>query len=174
MFRVYVGLKNWSCQTVRVIHVIRCSNLRVQENYFLQNRGEMVSIINSVDTGHEDMIHDAEVDYYGLRLATCSSDNSVKVYDIKNGASTLLDDLKGHFGPVWQIAWSHPKFGNLLASCSYDRKVIIWKESNRKWGKYYEYSNHDSSVNSVQFAPAELGLILACGMYNTQLLYYCL
>lgn len=123
----------------------------------------MVSIINSVDTGHEDMIHDAEVDYYGLKLATCSSDNSVKVYDIKNGASTLLDELKGHFGPVWQIAWSHPKFGNLLASCSYDRKVIIWKETNRKWGKYYEYSNHDSSVNSVQFAPSELGLILACG-----------
>lgn len=123
----------------------------------------MVSMINSIDTGHEDMIHDAEVDYYGLRLATCSSDNSVKVYDIKNGASTLLDDLKGHLGPVWQVAWSHPKFGNLLASCSYDRKVIIWKEQQRKWVKTYEYANHDSSVNSVQFAPAEFGLILACG-----------
>lgn len=123
----------------------------------------MTTILNSIDTGHEDMIHDAEVDYYGLRLATCSSDHSVKIYDIKNGAHNLLDDLKGHFGPVWQIAWSHPKFGNLLASCSYDRKVIIWKESQGKWSKYYEYANHDSSVNSVQFAPAEFGLILACG-----------
>ncbi|KAL3286988.1 hypothetical protein HHI36_001474 [Cryptolaemus montrouzieri] len=122
----------------------------------------MVTLLQTIDTGHEDMIHDAEVDYYGLRLATCSSDNSVKVYDIKNG-NTLLDDLKGHFGPVWQIAWSHPKFGNLLASCSYDKKVIIWKESNGKWGKYYEYANHDSSVNSVQFAPDEFGLILSCG-----------
>ena len=129
----------------------------------------MGSIIYSVDTGHEDMVHDAEVDYYGLRLATCSSDNSVKVYDIKNGTSTLIDDLKGHFGPVWQIAWSHPKYGNLLASCSYDRKVIIWKETNRKWGKYYEYSNHDSSVNSVQFAPPEFGLILACGRSNVKI-----
>ncbi|KAJ3638041.1 hypothetical protein MTP99_001450 [Tenebrio molitor] len=123
----------------------------------------MVSILNSIDTGHEDMVHDAEVDYYGLRLATCSSDNSVKVYDIKNGGTALIDDLKGHFGPVWQIAWSHPKFGNLLASCSYDRKVIIWKEQNGKFTKYYEYANHDSSVNSVQFAPPEYGLVLACG-----------
>ncbi|KAI4466854.1 nuclear pore complex protein sec13 / seh1 family member [Holotrichia oblita] len=123
----------------------------------------MVSVLNTIDTGHEDMIHDAEIDYYGLRLATCSSDNSVKIYDIKNGAHTLLEDLKGHFGPVWQIAWSHPKFGNLLASCSYDRKVIIWKEMQGKWNKYYEYANHDSSVNSVQFAPPEFGLILACG-----------
>lgn len=124
----------------------------------------MVSVLNNIDTGHEDMIHDAEVDYYGLRLATCSSDHSVKVYDIKNGTHTLVDDLKGHFGPVWQVAWGHPKFGNLLASCSYDRKVIIWKEiATNKWTKYYEYSNHDSSVNSVQFAPVNYGLILACG-----------
>ena len=28
-----------------------------------------------------------------------------------------------HEGPVWQVAWAHPKFGSILASCSYDRKV---------------------------------------------------
>lgn len=123
----------------------------------------MVSVLNTIDTGHEDMIHDADVDYYGLHLATCSSDNSVKIYDIKNGAHNLLEDLKGHFGPVWQVAWSHPKFDNLLASCSYDRRVIIWKRQQGKWRKYYEYANHDSSVNSVQFAPSEFGLMLACG-----------
>lgn len=123
----------------------------------------MVSVLNNIDTGHEDMIHDAEVDYYGLRLATCSSDHSVKIYDIRSGAHALIDDLKGHFGAVWQVAWGHPKHGNLLASCSYDRKVIIWKEQNGKWSKYYEYANHDSSVNSVQFAPVSYGLILACG-----------
>ena len=50
-----------------------------------------------------------------------------------------------HEGPVWQIAWAHPMYGNLLASCGYDRKVIIWKETNGSWGKLYEYSNHDSS-----------------------------
>lgn len=122
----------------------------------------MVSLIQSIDTGHEDMIHDAQVDYYGLRLATCSSDSSIKLYDIKNGHS-LLDDLKGHRGPVWQLAWSHPKFGNLLASCSYDKRVLIWKETNGKWSIFYEHASHDSSVNSIQFAPPEFGLMLACG-----------
>jgi len=81
----------------------------------------MVSVLNTVDTGHEDMIHDAEMDYYGLKLATCSSDNSVKIFDLKNGTQSLVAVLKGHIGPVWQVAWAHPKFGNLLASCSYDR-----------------------------------------------------
>ena len=29
--------------------------------------------------------------------------------------------------------------------------------------KFYEYANHDSSVNSVCWAPHDFGLILACG-----------
>ena len=53
--------------------------------------------------------------------------------------------LYRHEGPVRQLAWSHPMYGSLLASCSYDRKVIIWKEQNGAWDKLYEYSNHDSS-----------------------------
>jgi len=122
----------------------------------------MVSVLNTIDTGHEDIVHDAEMDYYGVQLATCSSDNSVKVFNVKNGTQTLTADLKGHYGPVWQVAWAHPKFGNILASCSYDRKVIIWKE-NKEWTKFYEYNNHDASVNSISFAPHEFGLMLACG-----------
>lgn len=50
-----------------------------------------------------------------------------------------------HEGPVWQVAWAHPMYGNILASCSYDRKVIIWKEENGTWEKTYEYTGHDSS-----------------------------
>ncbi|XP_065829904.1 protein SEC13 homolog [Oscarella lobularis] len=122
----------------------------------------MATVINSVDTSHEDMIHDAQLDYYGRRLATCSSDRSVKIFDVTDGSQTLVADLRGHEGPVWQVSWAHPKFGNVLASCSYDRKVIIWKETDQDWSKLYEYSSHDSSVNSVSWAPHEWGLMLAC------------
>ena len=44
--------------------------------------------------------HDAQMDYYGCRLATCSSDRSVRIYDVKNGTQTLTADLRGHEGPV--------------------------------------------------------------------------
>lgn len=40
--------------------------------------------------------------------------------------------------------------------------MIIWKELG-DWTKVYEYTGHDSSVNSVAWAPHEFGLILACG-----------
>jgi protein transport protein SEC13 len=123
----------------------------------------MVSVINTVDTSHDDMIHDAQMDYYGTRLATCSSDRSVKIFDVKTAQHVLLADLRGHEGPVWQLAWAHPMYGSILASCGYDKKVIIWKETNGTWSKLYEHNSHESSVNSVCWAPFEYGLILASG-----------
>lgn len=43
----------------------------------------MVSVLQTIDSGHEDLIHGAEIDYYGLNLATCSSDNTIKVKFLK-------------------------------------------------------------------------------------------
>ena len=53
-------------------------------------------------------------------------------------------------------------YGPILASCSYDRRVIIWKETGGRWSKLHEHASHDSSVNSVCWAPYELGLVLVC------------
>ena len=39
--------------------------------------------------------HDAQMNYYGTKLATCSSDRSVKVFDVKNGQQALVADLRG-------------------------------------------------------------------------------
>lgn len=56
-----------------------------------------------------------------------------------------------HTGPVWQVAWAHPKFGQILASCSYDGKVIIWKEQQGQgpgaggWSKIKEHTLHKAS-----------------------------
>jgi protein transport protein SEC13 len=109
------------------------------------------------------MIHDAQMDYYGRKLATCSSDCLVKIWEIDENIQKLLAELKGHEGPVWQVAWGHPKYGNILASCSYDRKVIIWREINASnWEMIYEYGQHQQSVNSIAWAPPECGLMLAC------------
>ncbi|KYQ93599.1 WD40 repeat-containing protein [Tieghemostelium lacteum] len=117
----------------------------------------------SLDTHHEDMIHDAQFDYYGKFLATGSSDKIIKIFDVSGEGQQHLADLKGHEGPVWQVAWAHPKFGKILASASYDRKVIIWKEvSQNNWAIIHQYSGHELSVNSISWAPHEFGLILAC------------
>lgn len=76
---------------------------------------------------------------------------------------SLSANIAAHEGPIWQVAWAHPKFGSILASCSYDRKVCVWKEVQpQQWTQIYTYAEHQSSVNAISFAPHELGLKLAC------------
>eukprot|EP00168_Porphyra_purpurea_P009226 TRINITY_DN2227_c0_g1_i4.p1 TRINITY_DN2227_c0_g1~~TRINITY_DN2227_c0_g1_i4.p1 ORF type:complete len:376 (-),score=62.15 TRINITY_DN2227_c0_g1_i4:91-1086(-) len=121
----------------------------------------------TIDTGHADMIHDSQLDYYGLRLATASSDRTVRIFSPTGGSPpqhTLSAELVGHDGPVWQVSWAHPSFGGLLASAGFDGRVILWKEdvATGTWRRAYEYSWHASSVNSVAFAPSAYGLAFAC------------
>jgi protein transport protein SEC13 len=121
----------------------------------------MNSAISTINSQHEDMIHDCQFDYYAKKLATCSSDRQIKIFD---SAGHLVNTLSDHNSPVWQVAWAHPKFGVILASCSYDGTVLIHKESSQNVfviAKKHEF--HESSVNSISWASHEFGLILACG-----------
>jgi protein transport protein SEC13 len=91
----------------------------------------------SFETGHADMVHDTQLDYYGRvrrlpgprlcaslcssathslvsshtlffsslqRLATCSSDRVIKVFDVAGDSRTHVADLTGHTGPVRPLA----------------------------------------------------------------------
>jgi len=116
-----------------------------------------------IDTQHSDVVHDSQFDYYGQRLATCSSDRSIRIFQVSEDyQSQFVRTLLGHEGPVWRVAWSHPKFGSYLASCSYDARVIVWAEVNGDWQQVYSYQ-HRSSVNGLAWAPHEWGLRLAAG-----------
>lgn len=119
----------------------------------------------TIGNAHDDLIHDAVLDYYGKRLATSSSDKTIKIFEIEGTENyKLITTLTGHEGPVWQVSWAHPKFGSILATCSYDGKALIWKEQpeTQQWSIIAEHSVHQASVNSVSWAPHELGAVLLC------------
>ena len=102
------------------------------------------------------------------------SDKTIRIFEVSNEKTTFLTSINQHDGPVWQLSWAHPKFGAVLASAGFDRKVIIHKEnSDGTWSPVHTYESHTTSVNTVQFAPAEFGLILACGSSdgNVSILY---
>ncbi|KAL7562822.1 hypothetical protein ACA910_002444 [Epithemia clementina (nom. ined.)] len=126
----------------------------------------------AIETHHEDIIHDMQMDFYGTKLATCSSDRTIKVFNVSSsstdgsaGSYELVATLQGHEGPVWQVSWAHPKFGVLLASCSFDGSVWVHRESRpREWTVIHAARQlHESSVNGVAFGPEEYGdnMILA-------------
>lgn len=116
-----------------------------------------------VDTQHDDMVHDAQLDYYGTKLATSSSDRTIKVYDVSGNSYSPNATLTGHSGPIYQLSWSHPKYGSILASASFDASVLVHRESRPgEWLLVKAFVNlHDSSVNGVAFAPHEYGLCAA-------------
>lgn len=144
-----------------------------QEFYADQSNTKTGETQVTITNAHADSIHDAVLDYYGKRLATCSSDKTIKVFEVSeasednstsNPGYQLLDTLSEHSGPVWQVDWAHPKFGTCLASCGYDGKVCIWKENSyKKFELISVLKCHTASVNSVQWAPHEYGPLLLCG-----------
>ena len=103
----------------------------------------------SIETQHNSNIHDAQLDYYGNKLATASSDRTIKIFEVvEENHHNQIESLSGHDGAVWQVAWAHPKYGVLLASCSYDRSVIIHRESPPgTWSPVHKHDLHTSSVN---------------------------
>lgn len=91
-------------------------------------------------------------------------DRTIKIFDVIGDSYTPSATIQGHEGPVWEVSWAHPKFGVVLASCSFDGTVMIHREIRpRVWTLLYTYKFHESSVNTVKFAPHEFGLILAAG-----------
>ncbi|KAF2722858.1 protein transporter sec13 [Polychaeton citri CBS 116435] len=126
-------------------------------------------------SAHEDMLHDAVLDYYGRRLATCSSDKTIKIFDIVDSGNSgtadqhrLTATLRGHDGAVWCVAWAHPKFGTILASSSYDGRILVWREQQGQWQKIYEVTLHSASVNIISWSPPECGCHLAAASSDGQ------
>ena len=101
-----------------------------------------------LQTGHQDIVHDIAFDFHGLRLATCSSDQTLKVWQRKaatendqsddHGSSvdwSLMQSWKAHDASILKVAWAHPEYGRVLASCSVDRSVRVWEEQDGKWSE---------------------------------------
>ncbi|KAG2467305.1 nucleoporin SEH1 isoform X1 [Polypterus senegalus] len=128
-------------------------------------------VARSIPADHKDLIHDVSYDFHGRRMATCSSDQSVKVWDKgENGEWHCTASWKTHSGSVWRVTWAHPEFGQVLASCSFDRTAAVWEEivgeSNDKqrgqshWIKRTTLVDSRTSVTDVKFAPKHMGLML--------------
>ncbi|KAI6653796.1 Nucleoporin seh1-like isoform X2 [Oopsacas minuta] len=129
-----------------------------------------------IPTSHVDTIHDATFDFSGQRLATCSADQHVCVWDTKaDGQWECTTKFPAHKGPIWRIDWAHPQFGQLLVTCSFDCCVSIWQENTRidsagkhtlQWDKEITRLDSQSSVSDVRFAPHYYGLKFASCSYN--------
>ncbi|KAK0407739.1 hypothetical protein QR680_003560 [Steinernema hermaphroditum] len=134
---------------------------------------------------HKDFITHVAFDFYGRRIATSSSDMFVCVWDASQDGKdwTRTAFWKSNCGPVWKVRWAHPEFGQILATCSFDRTVQIYEETGNKkasrlaragiqvgrgeasnnWVKRSTLNESAVNVTDIQFAPRYMGLMLATG-----------
>lgn len=141
--------------------------------HVLNERKKMIFEAHTINAEHKDLIHDVAYDFYGQRMATCSSDQFVKVWDKDDHDNWKLSATwKAHSGSVWKVTWAHPEFGQVLATCSFDRTAAVWEEivgegtnpgerGMRHWVRRTNLVDSRTSVTDVKFGPKSLGLLLA-------------
>eukprot|EP00590_Aulacoseira_subarctica_P010934 CAMPEP_0172423298 /NCGR_PEP_ID=MMETSP1064-20121228/15050_1 /TAXON_ID=202472 /ORGANISM="Aulacoseira subarctica , Strain CCAP 1002/5" /LENGTH=386 /DNA_ID=CAMNT_0013164589 /DNA_START=107 /DNA_END=1267 /DNA_ORIENTATION=- len=149
-----------------------------------QQQQDFSSSFTTLPSLHLDYIHDISFDHYGRRLATCSGDRTIRVWDLDCSTGQWVSDNKGmewqaHKGTVNKLSWAHPEFGQLLASAGSDHAVIIWEEREQQqqdsgassaqqqatthWASKAQLNDARKSVTCVSFAPRHLGLKIAAG-----------
>ena len=126
-----------------------------------------------------DYIHDITYNYYGNRLAMCTSGHKISVWDRDESTGAWQESAvmeAAHGAPIWRLAWAHPEYGQVLASCSNDGHLQVWKEMRKGFfEKTARMVDAAKSIPDVKFCPKKHGLKLAapsldgfCRIYEAQ------
>lgn len=134
-----------------------------------------------------DYVHDVAYDYYGTRMALCTSSLKIMVFSApRSGAEggqwteTAKMD-RAHSGPIWRLCWGGPEHGEPLASCSEDRTVQLWSDRGQRsggasantWPKVGTLQC-EGPVVGVRFSPASIGLkVAACTVSGRSRIFEC-
>ena len=120
--------------------------------------------------------YEVKFDTYGRRIATCSGDRFVRVWELQeSGEWILTSSWQAHKSSITDLDWAHPEFGSILATCGSDNHAKIWEEqnqttataatpgSNSRWVVRASLTEARRGVTCVEFAPRYWGLKLAVG-----------
>lgn len=117
------------------------------------------------DTQRFGILHHAEYDHAGARLATASADGVVRIWN--TATQELLSELRLHRAPVWCLSWaSSRQMLPMLASSSADGMVAIWRETKPGEWQVVHQADLRGPVPVLAFAPAEHGVVLAVASSN--------
>ncbi|KAF9916324.1 hypothetical protein BX616_004051 [Lobosporangium transversale] len=104
------------------------------------------AIIHTLE-GHAHNILDAAFQPHGGQIATCSSDKTVRLWDVKSGQ--LINTFYGHTSTIDQVVFSPS--GHQIASFSRDKTVRLWDAQLPS--SVHATSGHTCLINSITSSP---------------------
>ncbi len=108
--------------------------------------------------GHTDAVNGVAYSPDGTRIASGSSDGTVRVWDAITGQEAL-PPLRGHTGEVCAVAYSPD--AKKLASASFDKTVRVWDATTGKL--IHRLEGHEWPVHGVAFSPDGRRLVSGAG-----------
>ncbi|MEM7757437.1 MAG: hypothetical protein AAF298_04815 [Cyanobacteria bacterium P01_A01_bin.40] len=96
--------------------------------------------------GHENWVRSVAISPDGQTLASSSSDQNIKLWDVRAGK--CLKTLSGHISQVWSVAWS-PN-GQTLASSSADETIKLWDINTGKCLKTFRSPRPYENMNITE------------------------
>ena len=85
-------------------------------------------------TGHASILHDLSMNATGSRMATCSTDRDIKIWDLDTSSGAAKYTLSGnitnaHAASAMKLSWACGTYGQIFASCALDNVLRIWQET---------------------------------------------
>ena len=86
-------------------------------------------------------------------LASCSYDQTIKIYNIKETQYKVIQTLNYHDNIVWKILKLK---NNILVSASNDSSIIFYIKDNKEYKKDYKISTNASCSSIIQTKDNEI------------------
>ncbi|CCA71170.1 hypothetical protein PIIN_05106 [Serendipita indica DSM 11827] len=99
--------------------------------------------------GHEESVSGVAFSPDGSRIASCSEDHTIRLWDVDTG-EPMGNPFRGHSGSVWAVAFSPD--GSRVASGSADKTIRLW-DANTGEQLGEPLRGHSDWVKAVAFSP---------------------
>jgi protein transport protein SEC13 len=112
---------------------------------------DQIEYLTDITCEINDTITSIKPDNYGRRLAIGTSNGMIYIYQSINKTYQKIYEYQAHNGPIFQIDWSHQRYGNMFVTCGFDKKVKLFQEINNIYDLLLEFNEHNNCVICVSF-----------------------